>query len=269
MPRLSVDIDLVFVDPDIQDRNSALVAIEDSLRSIAEALRTRLNVKVQATASGSAQETKLFVSRGATQVKIEVNHVFRGSVYPVVQGNLTPSAEELFEREVTAPMLDIDELYASKLVAALDRQHPRDLFDVMLLNENGGITPRMRRAFVVYLAGHNRPMHELLPPKPHSMADAFEKEFVGMTSRNVAIHELEETRAQLFAKLPTALDDAERQLLVSLHRLEPDWALLGMPGVESLPAIKWKLKNLGILKSTSPLKFNVMLEALERRLGFN
>lgn len=269
MPRLSVDIDLVFVDPEAQERNSALAVIEDSLRSIAEGLRTRLKVKVQATTSGSAQETKLLVSRGATLVKIEVNHVFRGSVYPVVQGRLTPGAEELFEREVTVPMLDIDELYASKLVAALDRQHPRDLFDVMRLNENGGITSRMRQAFVVYLAGHNRPMHELLPPQPHSMADAFEKEFVGMTSLPIAINELEETRERLFAELPPSLDEAERSFLVSMHRLEPDWTLLGIPGVESLPAIKWKLKNLEILKSVSPLKFNVMLEALERRLGFN
>lgn len=267
MPRLSVDIDLVFVAPEAQERSSALALIEDSLRSIAEGLRTRLNVKVQATSSGSAQETKLFVSRGATLVKIEVNHVFRGSVYPIVQGRLTPSAEELFEREVSVPMLDIDELYASKLVAALDRQHPRDLFDVMLLNENGGITPRMRRAFVVYLAGHNRPMHELLPPQPHSMADAFEKEFVGMTSRPVAIHELEETRERLFAELPSGLDDAERRFLVFMHRLEPDWALLGLPGIENLPAITWKLKNLEILKAKNPAKFHAMQSALEQRLA--
>ena len=164
MPRLSVDIDLVFFAPAVPNRQEALAAIEDGLRQVAGELEKRLKVKVQRTSSGSDQETKLFVSRGATRVKIEVNHVFRGSVYPVIVGNLTQGAEDLFEREVSVPMLDVDELYASKLVAALDRQHPRDLFDVMLLNENGGITPRMRRAFVVYLAGHNRPMHELLLP---------------------------------------------------------------------------------------------------------
>jgi hypothetical protein len=90
-----------------------------------------------------------------------------------------------------------------------------------------------------------------------------------MTSRPIAIHELEETRERLFAELPLGLDDAERQFLVSMHRLEPAWALLGVPDVETLPAIKWKLKNLEILKSTSPQKFNAMLEALEHRLGFN
>jgi len=267
MPRLSVDIDLVFIDPNAPKRKEALAAIEGSLRQIAEELKSQLRVTVQRTSSGSDQETKLFVSRGETRVKVEVNHVFRGSVYPVVQGNLTPEAEDMFEREVEIPMLDEDELYASKLVAALDRQHPRDLFDVLLLNENGGITPRMRRAFVVYLAGHNRPMHELLPPQVHDIKDAYEKEFVGMTVREVSLRELEETRERLLAELPSALDGAERKFLHSLHRLEPEWDLLEAPGVELLPAIQWKLVNLEKLKEGNPGKFYEMLAALEKRLG--
>ena len=174
----------------------------------------------------------------------------------------------MFEREMDVPMLDADELYASKLVAALDRQHPRDLFDVMLLEENGGITPRMRRAFVVYLAGHNRPLHELLPPQPHDLADAYQKEFVGMTAKTVDISELEATRERLFANLPPSLDQTERKFLRSVHRLEPEWDLLGLPGIETLPAIQWKLLNLKRLKKVNSRKFDEMLAALENRLGF-
>jgi len=225
-------------------------------------------VRVQRTTSGSDLETKLFVSRGDTRVKIEVNHVFRGSVYPVVEGDLISEAEDMFEREVSVPMLDADELYASKLVAALDRQHPRDLFDVMLLNENGGITPRMRRAFVVYLAGHNRPMHELLPSQANDIKDVYENEFVGMTTREVSLKELEDTRERLFDELPPALDEVERQFLRSIHRLEPEWSLLEVPGIETLPAIQWKLLNLRRLKESNPDKFVQMLGALEQQLGF-
>ena len=266
MPRLSVDIDLVFFDPAVPNRDDALAKIEDSLREVAQDLEKRLKVKVQRTSSGADQETKLFVSRGTLRVKIEVNHVFRGSVYPHVEGRLTQGAEERFEREVSVPMLDVDELYASKLVAALDRQHPRDLFDVMLLNENGGITPRMRRAFVIYLAGHNRPMHELLPPQTHDFKDAFENEFIGMTTRDVSNVDLEETRERLFAEFPSSLDDAERRFLHSIHRLEPDWGLLEIPYVEFLPAIRWKLRNLETLNAKNPKKFNEMLGALEQVL---
>ena len=74
------------------------------------------------------------------------------------------------------------ELYGGKIVAALDRQHPRDLFDVKILLEQGGITEKIRTAFTVYLSGHNRPMHEVLKPKQNDLEPAFSSEFSGMTS---------------------------------------------------------------------------------------
>jgi hypothetical protein len=63
----------------------------------------------------------------------------------------------------------------------LDRQHPRDLFDVKLLLDNEGITDEIRKAFVVYLASHDRPMHELLDPKAKNIRGIYENEFAGMT----------------------------------------------------------------------------------------
>jgi hypothetical protein len=47
-------------------------------------------------------------------------------------------------------------------VAALDRQHPRDLFDVRDLLANEGIDDVLRKAFIVYLLSHDRPMSEVL-----------------------------------------------------------------------------------------------------------
>jgi nucleotidyltransferase AbiEii toxin of type IV toxin-antitoxin system len=43
-------------------------------------------------------------------------------------------------------------MYAGKLCAALDRQHPRDLFDVMLLQKAEGIDRALFDVFLVYLA---------------------------------------------------------------------------------------------------------------------
>ncbi|HEY5042954.1 MAG TPA: nucleotidyl transferase AbiEii/AbiGii toxin family protein [Verrucomicrobiae bacterium] len=42
----------------------------------------------------------------------------------------------------------------------MDRQHPRDLFDVHRLFERDGLTSEVVECFVCYLAGHNRPVHE-------------------------------------------------------------------------------------------------------------
>lgn len=265
MPRLSVDIDLVLTEH-YSDRDSALARIEGALDEISENLRTRLRVEVQRRTSGSPYETKMFIVRSGVGVKVEVNHVFRGSVYPIVSQALSKAAEERFSRSVTVRTLDRDELYASKLVAALDRQHPRDLFDVMLLFRDGGITPRMRRAFTVYLAGHNRPIHELLPPQDSPLETPFENQFVGMTIDEVKLEDLEATRARLFEELPASLDAEERAFLLSLKKLEPQWDVLGIAGLEAMPSIRWKLLNLKELSSKQPKKYAEQVSLLEKRL---
>jgi len=262
MPRLSVDIDLVFTDLTCPDRESALAAIEHALHDVANLLHSKLGVTVRPTMSGSDHESKLFISRGPVLLKVEVNHVFRGTVYPLVTGNLSAEAQRRFSRGLSIPMLDHDELYASKLVAALDRQHPRDLFDVMLLFERRGITPRIRRAFTVYLAGHNRPIHELLAPHRKDIHVEFERDFAGMTTREVTIDKLLEVRERLFEQLPATLDDAERNFLLSINRCEPDGAIISMPGIENLPALKWKQLNLQKLSKSNRTKFNAMTAAL-------
>lgn len=264
MPRLSVDIDLVFTDLSCPDRESALVAIEQALHRIAHLLESKLRVTVRPTTSGSDHESKLFVSRGPVMLKIEVNHVFRGAVYPVVNGSLSKYAQNRFERELTVPMLDPDELYASKLVAALDRQHPRDLFDVMLLLAGRGITPRIRRAFTVYLAGHNRPIHELLSPHAKDIKAEFESDFAGMTEQEVTLEQLLATREVLFRTLPSTLDAAEREFLRAVNRREPSGELLGLPGIEQLPAIRWKLMNLNMLAQKNARKYRTVVDSLQQ-----
>jgi len=266
MPRLSVDIDLVFTDLERPDRSTVLAAIEEELGKIANRLERMLRVKVRPTTSGSEHESKLFISRGLVLLKVEVNHVFRGTVFPPVTGTLSAQAQARFARALSIPMLDPDELYASKLVAALDRQHPRDLFDVMLLLEAEGITPRMRRAFSVYLAGHNRPMQELLSPRRKDIGREFVSDFAGMTMREVTVEQLEEVREVLFNELPASLDEAERRFLLSVKGLEPDWSILGIPGLERLPAVQWKLLNLARLKKANPKKYFLAFAALEKSL---
>jgi predicted nucleotidyltransferase component of viral defense system len=265
MPRLSVDIDLVYTHLDHSDRVSALAAIEKSLHAVAELLESKLGVTVRPTTSGSEHESKLFISRGPVLLKVEVNHVFRGTVYPLVVGTMSALAQKRFSRALSVPMLDPDEVYASKLVAAMDRQHPRALFDVMLLLEGGGITPRMRRAFTVYLAGHNRPIHELLSPNSKDIKTEFESDFIGMASREVSLEQLENVRERIFRELPVSLDAAERSFLLSVNRCEPDWEILGLTGIESLPAIKWKLLNLGKLARANPKKYEMILKSLEEK----
>ena len=162
MPRLSVDLDLVFADYNLS-RARALGRINDAIRQSAERLNKR-GFQTHALAAADAGETKLLVRRGDVEVKIEVNFVMRGTVEPVRMASLTPKARETLLADLEIPVVSLEDMYGSKLVAALDRQHPRDLFDVMQLFAHEGITTDIRRAFVVYLASHNRPVHEVLFP---------------------------------------------------------------------------------------------------------
>ena len=94
-------------------------------------------------------ETKLLVQRDDLSVKIEVNTVIRGTVHPTQTVAPTAAASDALMADLELPLLSPEDIYGGKLVAALDRRHPRDLFDVMQLFAHGGITPEIRRAFVV------------------------------------------------------------------------------------------------------------------------
>ncbi|MEM5402740.1 nucleotidyl transferase AbiEii/AbiGii toxin family protein [Paraburkholderia unamae] len=127
---------------------------------------------------------------------------------------------------VDFPTLADAELYGSKLVAALDRQHPRDIFDVQHMYDTYGVRDDFVAAFVSYLAGHNRPVHEVLFAKLHSLAREYEAGFVGMTVVEISLAQLEAVQARIHHVLPRALSQAHREFLLSLVCLDPDWALM-------------------------------------------
>lgn len=265
LPRLSVDIDLVFV-PKQVPRDEAIPQITAALARVKQALERNQDMQVKFGGAGG-DEVKLLVQRGDYRVKVEVNTVFRGTAYPILDQSLSRKTSEIFKREVRIKMLDRDELYGSKLVAALDRQHPRDLFDVMSLLNGSGITPRMRRAFVIYVAGHPRPIGELLTPNAKSLEQTYQADFVGMTEIEVQLADLLEVRKRLFNELPASLDGDERAFLLSLKQGEPDWGLLDVPGIEHLPALQWKLENVRRLKDKNPQKHAKALATLQDKLG--
>ena len=72
--------------------------------------------------------------------------------------------EDLFGMSVRVRTLASAEIYGGKICAALDRQHPRDLFDIKLLLDDEGLTDAIRKSFIVHLVSHDRPMAELLDP---------------------------------------------------------------------------------------------------------
>jgi len=265
MPRLSVDLDLVFPDHTLP-RERALRHINEAIRQSAARLQKQ-GFQTHAPAATDSGETKLLVRRGGTEVKIEVNFVMRGTVHPVRMASLTEAARETLQADLEIPVVSFEDVYGGKLVAAMDRQHPRDLFDVTQLFAHEGITAGIRRAFVVYLASHNRPVHEVLFPSLRDIRQDFEHNFAGMTAVPVELDALLAARERMMRELQQGLSVDERRFLLSLVAAAPEWSLLGVPHLEQLPGMRWKLQNLERLRKTNARKFAEQSDALARLFG--
>jgi predicted nucleotidyltransferase component of viral defense system len=243
VPRLSVDIDLAY--GPIIDRASSLMAINAGMERIARDVRSRMpGCRIQEKrVSGSI--VSLYVNSNAVTVKLEMNTILRGSVFPGQEREVSRAVSDRLNIDlyVTAHTFSTADLYAGKICAALDRQHPRDLFDLKILYEHEGLTPQIRKAFVVYCASSDRPMHELLSPKRVDMRHVFESEFSGMTDVPVTYEELESVRERLISDIVKSLSDAERKFLISMKQGTPKFGLLGIPGLENLPGLQWKISN--------------------------
>jgi len=261
MPRLSVDIDLTYLP--VTDRAASLAAIDAGMMRIAERISKGIpGVQVAPSRLRSANiVTKLVVRLGDAQIKIELTPVLRGVVYDPVLTDVAPMVEETFGY-ARITVVSLADLYAGKIVAALDRQHPRDLFDVRDLLANEGISDELRCAFIVYLISHDRPMAEVLAPTRKSLKAEFARGFEGMTRDPVSLDELLATREALITDIVGNMPDAHRHFLVGFKRGEPDWALLGVPTAADLPAVRWKQQNLAKLTDERRAHLLAALEAV-------
>lgn len=263
MPRLSVNIDLTYLR--VNSRKETIKDISQKLKMISMRV-SEILTSVQIEEKKETQDnfiTKLFVKRQNAIVKIEPNLVIRGVVFSCEERDLCKRAEDTFEKFVTAKTVSFADLYGSKICAALDRQHPRDIFDIMLLLQNEGITNDVRKAFLVYLISHNRPISELLAPNFKNMKPVFEREFAGMTSFEVKCNELVRFRKILVDKINKEITSNERAFLMSFKERVPKWNLLGIEGVQDMPAVKWKIIN---LKKMSDRKHKETVSQLRRVL---
>jgi len=244
MPRLSVDIDLSYLP--VEDRDTSLKAIDTALNSIEtntqKAIPGSIINKNLLTATKYCN--RLLISREGVTVKVEVTPVLRGSVHPPEKKELSANAEKEFGY-VSMQLLSFEDLYAGKLCAALDRQNPRDLFDIHYLLNNEGITESIKNTFLVYLISHNRPIAELLAPRPQDISALYESEFKGMTYEDVSLEELYQTRDKIVETIHKGLNEHDRKFLLSLKEGNPKWELFAFPKAAALPAVRWKLQNLG------------------------
>lgn len=264
LPRLSVDIDLTYLP--VQERQASLTQIDETLTSIMEDINKVSGLTAKRIAGGGGGATRISADDGRTRVKIETSPVTRG----IVGGTQTMAVCDLVAEEfgfAETEVVSFEDLYGGKIHAALDRQHPRDLFDIAELYENEGLTDALLRTFMVYLASSPRPPHELLDPNHIDMKDAYKDEFVGMTRRSVELDELHAVRSHLIKDIQSRLGGPIAEFLVGLQAGKPDFALLGLSAASELPAVRWKLLNLNRLIEKDPEKHDQQTGQLEKLLN--
>ncbi|QOG21763.1 nucleotidyl transferase AbiEii/AbiGii toxin family protein [Bradyrhizobium sp. SEMIA] len=257
LPRLSVDIDLTYIP--VAPRAESLSDIDAAMKRTVAEIKEKIPGAQVHEARKEGTIVKLVVRSQNVQIKIEVTPVLRGCVFEPVVTSVRPAVEEAFGF-AEARTVSFADLYGGKIVAALDRQHPRDLFDIRDLLANEGITDELRKAFIVYLLSHDRPMFEVLGSPQKDISDEFLHGFEGMTDKPVSKDELVAARKTLVEEIVGKMPEAHRKFLVSFERGEPDWDLLGIPAAADLPAVKWRQQNLDKLSKEKRAELVAALE---------
>ncbi|HCX7766248.1 TPA: nucleotidyl transferase AbiEii/AbiGii toxin family protein, partial [Escherichia coli] len=213
-PRLSVDIDLAWIP--LESREVALPNVREALTRIAAELEAQTGIRA-VLQTHNPDEMRIIVTTDDAQIKIEVSPVARGTLYPPQERDIVGAVEEEFGF-AALPVVSLPDLYGGKLCAALDRQHPRDFYDVKMLLDTQGIDRSIFNGFIAYLLSHNRPLSEVLNPRWKDITEPFQNEFSGMTFEEVSLEELKEVPERMLSALKTHFTQQDFDFLLSFKR---------------------------------------------------
>jgi len=250
LPRLSVDIDLMYLP--VEPRNVSLKNIAKIFEDMADAIESNMKqTKVHKLYQrGDNELSKLQVERKGVRIKIEISPVTRGTVRKPLFMQNRQKVQDIFGF-VSTSVVHFDDLYAGKICAALDRQHPRDFYDVRGLLDNEGINDDLMDVFIVYLISGNQTISKLLNPNLIDISHAYNEQFIGMTTTPVDLSLLLETRIELIDLINKKLTPTHKEFLIGFKSGKPDWSLLPFKNIDQLPSIKWKELNLNKMNDVS------------------
>jgi predicted nucleotidyltransferase component of viral defense system len=262
MPRLSIDIDLTFV-PFSNSRNEDLNKIRSSLDAVKSRLKTTYkNIRFE-DEKRAEEELKLLCTRDDATVKVEVNQINRGLFSDACTKILCSRAEEEFNRFCEIKTVSVGQLWGGKICAALERQHPRDIFDVKNMLNEIGFTEEIQQGFLFFLLCGKRPIHEVLKPNFIDQRAVFASQFAGMTDENFTYEEFESIREKLVFLVNNSWTNSDKEFLLSYIKGNPNWTDVDY---SNFPAIKWKLLNINKLKQENIEKHKQNIEHLEKLL---
>ncbi len=255
LPRYSVDIDITYIP--LEDRDTSLKKINSHLSALKSAIEKAVpGIRV----THKPDVWKLQCVKDGTTIKIEVNGTKRGILGDTEKIQLCERAKEEFGMTCFANIVSWSQLFGGKIVAALSRQHPRDLFDCR------GITSddfhAVKSGFMLCLLGSDKPIIESLQPNPIDQRDALTNQFDGMTDEPFNYHDYQNSRTNLIEVVNNGFTDEDKEFLISFEQGSPDWGKCCAGDLSDYPSVRWKLLNIAKLKSKNLAKHEEGIEKL-------
>jgi hypothetical protein len=257
LPRYSVDIDITYLP--IQARDESLSAIKRHLNEVKDKIKNLIpGIVIQ------EKTNKLICIYQGIFVKIEVNDVKRGVIADTIVVPLCKAAQNAFDVFCKAKIVPLSQLYGGKITAALDRQHPRDLFDVKYMFEYIKNFDEVKQGFMFCLLGSGRPIVEMLSPNLIDQKEALNNQFTGMTTIPFSYEDYERTRLSLIEYVNNNLTDNDKHFLISFEEGAPEWEITDYPTFKTYPSVQWKLLNINKLKEINQTKHKQKVERLKK-----
>lgn len=248
LPRLSIDIDLTYLG--FETRDDACKNINLALERISKNLK---NVGYNAVIQGNNIEKKIICSNEEASIKIEPNYIIRGYVNkPEIMTTCEVVEDQFGFAEIQ--VISKPELYGGKICAALDRQHPRDLFDINEYFIKNDFDYELTKGFIAMLLSHDKPLHETLKPNIKDQTEIFKQQFIGMTDSNFTYQNHIKTLTMLIKSVKNNIYQY-KDLLLDFVSLKVNLEDFNIPNLDKLPAVKWKIYNLKKLQSSNLQKF--------------
>ena len=259
MPRISVDIDLTYIPFDGREKDLQNIGL--LLKKLSEKLKKTIPGILINTGAHYDEEMKLFCRYKNVEVKIEVNTINRGVLKATNQHTLCRAAQDYFNMFCEMTIVPEAQLFGGKMVAALDRQHPRDLFDTKKLFDQSNLTPELMEGFLFCLFSSKRPLIEILKPNFLNQESALTNQFAGMSAEAFTYTMFENERKRLIAAIHKNMTSQQKQMIISFAEGQPDWLYEDW---SKYPGIAWKLQNINKLKHENPEKFRYQIRQLEK-----
>jgi len=257
LPRYSVDIDITYIP--IKSREESFVEIHKNLSIIKDKVKAFIpNVIV------SEKPNKIYCNQKGIMVKVEVSGTKRGLIEPTEIKPLCKKAQAVFETSNKAKIVSFSQLYGGKISAALDRQHPRDLFDIKLMFDKTNNFDDIRKGFFYSILGGDRPIIESLAPNRTDQNEALVRQFAGMTDIPFSYSDFEETREKLIAFINTNLTDEDKEFFLDFEDGNPLSKYTDYQELLKFPSVQWKQLNINKLKSDNPAKHKQGIEKLAK-----